>query len=322
VDPVFSYDIYGVESSQINERGSVLAIGNFDGLHRGHMLLIKSVLRINQGKGMVALAVTFDYSRDTSYQRSHLMTQTEKIDALLSAGLEGVVVLPFTDYLRHLSPLCFVRDILRKELHMEHLVAGEDFRFGYRTMGDTDLLRELAVQESYGLEVIPRWNYRGRETSSTEIRRLLIAGDSMGAARILGRPYFISGEVVHGEHIGRTLGFPTANIDVDGTKLIPANGVYLAQASINRRGCLPSVVNIGFRPTFQGKRQSVEVHILNFNDEIYGSVLSIELGRMLRSEKNFGTKEELVKQINRDVENARQRFLKKEEHECSEGEDV
>jgi len=319
---VFSYEIYGVDASQINARGSVLAIGNFDGLHRGHMLLIKSVLPINQGKGMVSLAVTFDYSRDPNYQRSHLMTQAEKIDALLSAGMDGVVVLPFSDYLRHLSPLNFVQEILRKELCMRHLVAGEDFRFGYRALGDTVLLRELALQEHFGIQVIPRWNYRGRETSSTEIRRLLIAGDSLGAARILGRPYFISGEVVHGEHIGRTLGFPTANIDVDKTKLIPANGVYLAQASINRRGCFPSVVNIGFRPTFQGKRQSVEVHILNFNDEIYGSVLSIELGRMLRNEKNFGTKEELVKQINRDVENARQRFSRGGDNDFPEGDDV
>ncbi len=305
---MFSYDLYGVDGIQLKARGSVLAIGNFDGLHRGHMLLMKSVLRSNAHSGAISLAVTFDYSVAPGFQRKFLMTQREKIDAILSAGINGVVVLPFDECLRHFSPVDFVKDILCDELAMRHLVAGEDFRFGYRACGDVSFLREASLRNNFSLEVIPRWNYRGKETSSSEVRRLLIAGDSIGAAGILGRPYSITGEVVHGEHVGRTLGFPTANIEVEKNKLLPANGVYLAQASINRQGTYPSVVNIGYRPTFRGKHQTVEVHILDFDQEIYGSVLAIELGGMMRGEKTFVSRDELISQICHDVGKAREKF--------------
>ena len=236
----------------------------------------------------------------------------EKVAQLHRLGVEQLVLLPFTQELASLSPEDFVEKVLIQQLQAKFISVGEDFRFGCKRVGDAPLLRSLAAR--HGIEVIlvslERIGYD--RISSTAIRNALHNGDLSTANRMLGRSYSLTGTVVQGQQLGRTLGFPTANLELPPMKLIPRRGVYAVRVSAmdaqNPHRAILGVMNIGNRPTVNGLTQTIEVHLLDWSGDLYGKQLTVELLEFLRSEQKFCSLDDLKQQINQDCTIARQRL--------------
>ena len=285
---------------------SAATIGCFDGVHRGHQMLVKMMVCEAQKRGLKPIAVTFDRLPrqlfDPNFQPQVLSTLEEKEACLKELGVEEVIVLPFTHQLAALSAEAFMREILRDQLSVELLVTGYDHRFGHdRSEGFDDYVR---YGQCLGIDVV-----RGdvammdgqMAVSSTAIRQLLAEeGRVEMMPDVLTRRYTISGHVVSGEHIGHELGFPTANLEPDSPeKLIPASGAYAVWAIVDN--CrMPAMMNIGTRPTFEGKQQTLEVHILSTVGNLYGQKMTVELVSRLRAEQRFDTREALIIQLEQD----------------------
>ncbi|MBR1389068.1 MAG: riboflavin biosynthesis protein RibF [Prevotella sp.] len=294
---------------------SVATIGCFDGIHRGHQLLVRMVLEEARQRGMVPTVITFDRQPrqlfDPSFRPQLLSTLEEKEACLREMGVELLVVLPFTKEMAALSAEAFMRQVLREQLNVQVLMTGYDNRFGRdRSEGFDDYVR---YGKALGMEVVRGDVVRMDETaavSSTVIRRLLAEeGRVELMPDILTRHYAMSGHIVPGEHIGHELGFPTANLEPDNAdKLIPANGVYAVWASLEGGKRMPAMMNIGMRPTFEGHRQTLEVHILEEVGDIYGRRLTVEFVARLRSEQRFDSREALMKQLGSDREQALMRL--------------
>lgn len=285
----------------------VATIGCFDGVHRGHQLLIRSVLRNSSERGLKSLVITFDRQPrevfDSSFKPQLLSTNPEKQHIIDSLGIDILMILPFTRELAAMTAQDFMHDILKEKLSVEVLVTGYDNRFGHnREEGFGDYVR---YGNAMGMEVLrgEKEKFEGSEVavSSSAIRQLLSDGDVRRAAEGLSRAYALTGKIVGGEHIGHKLGFPTANIAVDDTrKLIPASGVYAVWAIVggDRR---PAMMNIGTRPTFAGDHQTLEVNILhNGVGDIYGQVMTVEFVERIRSEQRFDSSEALMAQLEKD----------------------
>jgi riboflavin kinase / FMN adenylyltransferase len=275
-------------------------IGNFDGLHIGHLELINNALSL----GKPVVAVTFDPHPATLIypdSRKHLLsTPTQKMKLLSDAGIDGTVFIPFTKEFASQPPLEFA-DSLREQLRMKSLVIGEGFRFGKNRSGTTKFLtQELG---KYGIKVkgVPTVEIGGCAVSSTRIRKSLESGDLQLAEQLLGRPYSVTGVVCHGLKLGRKLGFPTANIKAD--NLLPAMGVYAAWVFMDKKR-YPAAVSIGQRTTLGIERQvEIEVHIIGFKGDIYGSFLRVELKKLMRVQKTFKTLKLLKEEIDKDIKN-------------------
>ena len=285
---------------------SAVTIGCFDGVHRGHQMLVKMMVSEARQRGLKPIAVTFDRLPrqlfDPSFHPQVLSTLEEKIACLKDLGVEDVVVLPFTHQLAVLSADAFMREILRDQLSVELLVTGYDHRFGHdRSEGFDDYVR---YGQRLGIDVV-----RGdvammdcqMAVSSTVIRQLLTEeGRVEVMPDVLTRRYTLSGHVVSGEHIGHELGFPTANLEPDSKeKLIPASGAYAVWAMVDGQR-MPAMMNIGTRPTFEGKRQTLEVHILKDVGNLYGQKMTVEFVSRLRAEQRFDTREALIAQLEYD----------------------
>ena len=285
---------------------SAATIGCFDGVHRGHQLLVKMMVREARQRGLKPIAVTFDRLPrqlfDSTFQPQVLSTLEEKETYLKELGVEEVIVLPFTHQLAALSAEAFMREILRDQLSVELLVTGYDHRFGHdRTEGFDDYVRygqRLGIDVMRG-DVAMMDNQMA--VSSTVIRQLLAEEGCVEAMpEVLTRRYTISGRVVSGEHIGHELGFPTANLEPDSKeKLIPASGAYAVWAMVDDHR-MPAMMNIGTRPTFEGKQQTLEVHILKTVGNLYGQSMTVEFVCRLRAEQRFDSREALVVQLERD----------------------
>ena len=282
---------------------SAATIGCFDGVHRGHQMLVKMMVCEAQKRGLKPIAVTFDRLPrqlfDPNFQPQVLSTLEEKEACLKELGVEEVIVLPFTHQLAALSAEAFMREILRDQLSVELLVTGYDHRFGHdRSEGFDDYVR---YGQQLGIDVV-----RGdvammddqMAVSSTVIRQLLAEeGHVEAMPDVLTRRYTLSGHVVSGEHIGHELGFPTANLEPDSQeKLIPASGAYAVWAIVDGQR-MPAMMNIGTRPTFEGKQQTLEVHILKDVGNLYGQKMTVEFVSRLRAEQRFGSRNELVAQL-------------------------
>ena len=285
---------------------SAATIGCFDGVHRGHQLLVRLMVRQARERGLKPIAVTFDRLPrqifDPTFRPQLLSTLEEKSACLKALGVEEVIVLPFTHELAALSAEAFMREILRDRLSVTLLVTGYDNRFGHdRSEGFDDYVR---YGQQLGIDVV-----RGdvammddrMAVSSTAIRQLLAdEGKVEAMPDVLTRRYTLSGRVVSGEHIGHELGFPTANLEPDSCeKLIPASGAYAVWAMVDGRR-KPAMMNIGTRPTFEGKQQTLEVHILEAVGNLYGQRMTVEFVRRLRAEQRFDTREALIAQLARD----------------------
>jgi phosphoribosyl 1,2-cyclic phosphate phosphodiesterase len=295
-------------------RGSVLAIGNFDGIHLGHQAILRAAVQRAAKTGDVSTALTFDPSpRRVLRPESaplRVSTNAQRMDWFGTVGLEAAVVLPFTLDLARLSPEQFVEQILVHGLHVRAVLVGENFRFGHKQGGDVALLRELGTRHGFGVEIIPPVALEGEVVSSTAIRREIASGKVTHAARLLGRPFALTGEIVAGTGTGRRFTFPTLNLKPD-QELLPARGVYVTRTLLegetkSRR----SVTNVGMRPTFNGGSLSVETHLLDFHGEVTAKRMEVRFWKRLREEKKFTGPEELRAQIAHDIAAARRFFTR------------
>lgn len=267
----------------------VAAIGSFDGVHRGH----RQVLEIARAAGTPVTAVTFwPHPRLVLGNRVELLSTLERrIELLEEAGVDEVLVVEFTPELAAREPADFAESILR-EMGAKVIVVGESFRFGRAAAGDAELLRQLG----FDVRIVPTLD----GVSSTNVRSLLREGNVVEAARLLGRPHELEGTVVLGDQRGGTLGYPTANLSVPAELLVPAYGIY-AGAALGHR----AAISIGVNPHYGGDERRIEPHLLDFDGDLYGRRLVVELWRRLRDERTFSSEDELVAQITRDVEETR-----------------
>lgn len=290
-------------------RGTVVTVGTFDGVHRGHWAVLQEIRRRAEETGRRSVLLTFHPHPLRIVRPEHapplLTTPTEKKEILAETGLDYAVFLAFTPALSRYEPERFVREILVGRLGVEELVIGYDHGFGRGRSGDVDTLREMGDELGFDVDVVEPVTAGDEAISSTSIRNAVQGGAVREAARGLGRPYSIRGVVVRGDGRGRGLGFPTANLEVaDGDKLIPPAGVY-AVRGVLRRGTHDGALHIGPRPTFQGSRPSVELHLLDFEGELYGEIVRVDFVRYLREVRPFDTADALVEQMEADVAEAR-----------------
>jgi len=291
---------------------SVLAIGNFDGIHLGHQAILCATVARAQALNAVSTALTFDPSpRKVLHPDSaplRLSTNAQRMEWFNALGLEAVVVLPFTLELARLSPTEFVEQILVRDLHGKAVLVGENFRFGHKQAGDVSLLTDLGKKHGFDVVIVPPVVYRGEVVSSTIIRREIAEGDVSHAARLLGRPFALTGEVVGGTGTGRRFTFPTLNL-VPEQELLPARGVYITRTCIEGESrSHRSVTNIGTRPTFNGSSLSVETHLLDSQPVGTPKRMEVRFWKRLRAEKKFSGPEELRAQIATDITRANEFF--------------
>ncbi|MBI5780978.1 MAG: bifunctional riboflavin kinase/FAD synthetase [Rhodocyclales bacterium] len=288
---------------------TVLTIGNFDGVHRGHQVLLRLVRERADEAHIQAAALTFEpHPREFFTPQSappRLSTLREKLLALADSGLDRLHVLRFDLRLARLGAADFIETLLVRSLNVQHLVIGDDFRFGARRGGGLAELLEAGERFGFTVEPVPEVRIDGLRVSSSLIRTLVAEGKLEQAARLLGRPYRIEGRVVHGEKLGRTLGFPTANIPLSPRRLAPP-GVYVCSVAGLAASPLPAVANIGLRPTVGGLLPRLEVHLLDWSGECYGRRLCVAFFHKLREERKFPDLDALRAQIAEDVVHARQ----------------
>ena len=287
-----------------DDRPVVLTIGNFDGVHRGHMALIDRARGIAAEMRGETVVVTFEPHPRCVLQPDRcpasLTTLDEKRDILARAGADRLVVVTFTRETAQWSAEHFC-DLLVAGFNLRHLVIGHDFALGHQRRGDEAFLREYGGRHGFDVTVVEPVSDAGEPVSSSRVRAALSDGDITSAARLLGRPYFIDGAVEHGEQRGRTLGFPTANISITGTKCLPARGIYATWIRVDGRWHM-AATNVGYRPTFGGDRLLVEAFILDFDADIYRSRVRLAFESRLRDEQTFESADALVHQMERDVE--------------------
>lgn len=289
----------------------VLALGNFDGLHRGHQKIIERVRRSAADRNGAALVLTFDPHPPRVVRPDKapplLMTMPQKLDALARAGLTGTAVVRFTEAFSKWSPEAFVRQVLVDWLRVAEVWVGADFLFGHERAGTFSVLRALGAQYGFKAEKIDPVRYKEFVVSSTRIRRLVAEGRIDEAGALLGHHYAIGGTIVHGAERGRLLGFPTANLSTD-NELVPPTGVYATAAEIGGTRW-PAVTNIGVRPTFESAGAvTIETHVLGLDADVYGAPMSLSFIQRLRDERRFPDVDALKEQIEADVRRARRLF--------------
>src|SRR4029077_854183 len=289
----------------------VLALGNFDGLHRGHLKIIERVRRGAAEHGGIPMAMTFDPHPPRVVRPDKapplLMTKQQKLEALDRAGIRAVAVVRFTHEMSQWEPETFVRTVLVEWLRVSEVWVGSNFLFGHDRSGNFSLLRALGGRYGFKAEKIDPVRYKDFVVSSTRIRRLVSEARVDEASALLGHPYFIDGTVVKGAAGGRTIGFPTANV-CETNELPPPNGVYATTAIIDGV-VMPSITNIGTRPTVDSSgRITVETHVFDFDRDLYGSSMRVAFVQRLRDERAFDSLELLKAQIEADCVRARVLF--------------
>ncbi len=303
--------IHYPDDATVRWHNPVLALGNFDGLHRGHMKIIDRVRRRAGERGGTPAAMTFDPHPPRVLRPDKapplLMTTEQKIEALSRSGMQGIAVVRFTPALSQWDPETFVRAVLVEWLHVVEVWVGANFLFGHDRAGNYSVLRSLGARHGFRAEKIDPVRYKDFVVSSTRVRRLLAEGRVDEAAALLGHHYFIDGRVARGAGRGRELGFPTANLET-ANELLPPAGVYATTASID--GVLqPSVTNIGLRPTFGDvDRITVETHVLDQSPDLYDRTVRLSFVQRLRDERAFADADALTAQIDADCRSARRLF--------------
>lgn len=283
---------------------AVLTIGTFDGVHIGHQKILSRLREIaDEIYGEVTLLTFHPHPRLVLYPSQNdmqlLTTQNEKADLLEKYGVDNLVFMPFTHEFSRLSYEEFVKQVIVDGIHAHVVVIGYDHHFGHNREGGLKQLQLLSKVHSFRVEEIPEQDIDYAAVSSTRVRKALLAGDVASANQLLAHAYSISGKVIHGNHIGRELGFPTANMLVEEHKLIPSNGIYAVKVFVDEE-IFNGMLSIGNRPTFDNGARSVEVNILDFNRDIYDKEITIELLHYLREEVRFNGKEELIEQMKKD----------------------
>lgn len=296
---------------EIEPEPSVVTIGNFDGVHRGHRSLLHRTVDAALDRGVRSVAITFDPHPAAVLRPGSeppgLCSLDERVARLGDAGVDLVVVLPFTRELSQLTPDHFVERVLAERLRAARVVVGTNFRFGHKAAGDVVALLTAGEYHGFDVEAVALRDLDGEPLSSSAIRSALYDGEVRWVTGALGRPYSLAGEVVEGDGRGRTIGVPTANVEVPPGRAIPGNGVYAGHATAGGRQWR-CVTNIGVRPTFDaGDTPTVEAHLIDVEEplDLYGSELEVTFEHRLRGEQRFTGVDELVTQIRADVEAAR-----------------
>lgn len=293
----------GTREFQIEEP-TVITLGKFDGLHRGHHKLLEEVFRFSE-KGYKTAVFTFETTPGTLMSgklQTMITTNEERRVNLERAGVDYLVEYPFNEVVAHMLPEEFISRILSGQMHAKAIVSGTDFHFGYKRSGDVELLKKLADQYGYEMCVVHKAMDGDREISSTYIREALAQGNIEKANELLGYSYMLHGEVVHGKHLGTKLGFPTVNILPRAQKHLPQFGVYLSKVIID--GVLyDGITNIGRKPTIEGERPAgVETYIYGLNEDLYGKWIEVCLIGHIRPEQKFENIEALKNQVLKDKE--------------------
>lgn len=285
------------------EGPTAVSLGKFDGLHRGHQKLIGRVVSMKQ-QGMSPLIFTFEKNPTrmlSGLSGQNIMTNEERRRLLMRAGIEQLFECPFVPEISHMEPETFVREVLSGQLHAAFVAVGEDFRFGCQRRGDIRLLQALGETCGFQVEVIEKEKSHGRDISSTYVREALHEGNIPLANELLGYRYFVSGEVLHGRQIGRTLGLPTTNLLPSKEKLLPPNGVYLTRTMLEEEAYY-GITNIGYKPTVGAEtRKGVETFLFDYSGDLYGKFLTVEFLEYERPEQKFKSLEELKARILSDV---------------------
>ncbi len=301
--------IRGLHNLRSDHRGCVATIGNFDGVHLGHQAVFRLLQEKGRELGLPVMVITFEpqpleYFRPRSAP-ARLTRLREKLQALGEAGIERVLVLEFGARMADMEAERFVRELLVDGLGIRYLFVGDDFHFGRDRLGNVELLRRVGESVGFGVEEMGSFLLGEQRVSSTLIREFLQAGELERAAELLGRPYRICGRVVHGDARGRTIGFPTANVNLH-RRVSPLRGVYAVRVHGIADMPQPGVANIGNRPTVTGdERYLLEVHLFDFDRDIYGEHVQVEFCRQIRDEQRFDSFEALRQQIVEDAHNAR-----------------
>ncbi len=306
---------YGLDDIPTDLGPTVVTLGNFDGVHRGHREVLSRVVQEARDRGATPVAVTFEphpiavlYPDRAPAKVQSLEQRLEQLDEV---GL-SVLVLEFTREFAQQTPEEFVHTTFVEALHAAAVVVGEDTRFGVRNSGDVHTLRDLGAEHGFDVIALADIGESGR-WSSTQLRRELLEGKVAHAAEILGRPHRVSGTVVHGDHRGRELGYPTANLSQDHQGLVPADGVYagwlvrldLPADDVDRT--LPAAISVGTNPTFDGHQRRVEAYVLDRTDlDLYGERVAVDFVRLLRATLKFDSVEALVEQMEQDVAQCRE----------------
>lgn len=294
-----------------------LTIGNFDGVHLGHQAILARLKDVANQLGLPACVMTFEphprefFAPDQAPAR--LTSLREKLNRLIKAEIDCIHICRFNYDFARINPEQFITQILNQDLRVRWLLVGDDFRFGARRAGDIAMLQALSAENNYTLEVMPSIAIDNQRVSSTAIRQALTNGDLDTAAKLLGRPYSISGRVIDGEKLGKQIGFPTANIHLKHNQP-PLFGIFVVSVyganSSSLETPLPGVASLGVRPTIhENGRPVLEVHLLDFDDEIYGRYLRVDFLHKLRNEEKYADISTLILQIEKDVAQAKEFFM-------------
>jgi len=309
--------IRGLHNLKPRHRGCVATIGNFDGVHLGHQAIIGQLADAGAELHLPSTVIIFEpqplehFQQDADKVPPRLTRLREKLQALRRYSVDRVLCLRFDEQLASMPPDEFVRRILIDGLGVRYLVVGDDFRFGAKRAGDFALLRRAG--ETHGFPVVPMHTFLidGARVSSTRIRQALAAGDLAGAEKLLGRPYRMCGRVAHGDKRGRTIGVPTANVHLHRVAT-PVKGVYVVEVFGLHHEPVSGVANVGSRPTVDGTRTLLEIHLFEFSREIYGHYININFLHKIRDEQRFASFDELKLRIQRDIDEARAWLARRE----------
>ena len=287
-----------------SDKKTIVTIGTFDGVHLGHAAILKKLTQNTQNETFESTVLTFfPHPRMVLQGKSDLKllnTINEKIELLEKIGIDNLIIHPFDEKFAELNAEAFVSTILVDHLRVQKIIIGYDHRFGKNRTANIDDLISFGAQYGFEVEQISAQEIDEISISSTKIRTALEEGDIQLANEYLGYSYFLSGTVVKGKQLGRTIGFPTANISLEEDyKLVPQNGVYVVQAEIDSKS-IYGMMNIGFNPTVQGKQKTIEVHLFDFDTDIYNRKIQVAILQRIRSEKKFESIELLTKQLEED----------------------
>ena len=292
-----------------------ISIGVFDGVHKGHLALVNKMLSEGNTRGLSGGVVTF-YPHPVAVIRpdiefTYLTSLQNRIELLQTVGVEFVSVLEFDEQLQRVSAKNFC-EMLVEEAQMELLVVGEDFKLGRNGEGDIKILENIGLELGFEVISVPLVQESTSKVSSTRIREALNSGSMEEVGSLMGHRYQLDGTVILGDQRGRTIGFPTLNVDIEKDRLIPPNGVYITETFIKNEK-YASVTNIGSRPTFTiDSKNHLETHLLDFNEDVYGEHASVEFISRLRNERKFNSGDELVQQIKNDVKNTVDHFTNRQ----------
>ncbi|MGC8783058.1 MAG: bifunctional riboflavin kinase/FAD synthetase [Armatimonadota bacterium] len=297
----------GSDPRSLSLRASVVTIGSFDGVHRGHQAIIRVAIQRAQELHIPAVAVTFDRHPQEAIQPEnappYLTTLTSRLRLLLGTGVQDVLVLRFDHDFSALHPEAFLRSVLQRRLNARRIVVGRDFRFGHRRMGSVDYLQEVQARFGFEVEDVPDVLYRGERISSSRIRQALLDGEVQEASAMLGRAYVLEGVVVRGQQLGRKLGYPTVNLNLRAPQLVPKDGIYAGKLLHPRTGnSYTAAISIGVRPTVDGTKRTIEAYLLGFSGSLYGEEVHLAFFYRLRDERKFESLQSLKAQMDKDVQ--------------------